>query len=47
VRAIELLALAAGWPDRWAFECALMLVAAGVTAAQAEEMFEHARRVVQ
>ena len=47
VRAIELLALAAGWPDRAAFECALMLVAAGVTAAEAERLFWDAARRVQ
>jgi hypothetical protein len=47
VRAIEALAMSAGWPTAEAFIVAMLLVGHGCTVVEAEAAFQHARRVVQ
>jgi hypothetical protein len=40
-------AIRSGWPTKDAFECAMLLLAAGVGAVEAEEMFLDCRRRIQ
>jgi hypothetical protein len=47
VNRIVAAAIAAGWEERDAFEASMLLVAAGVSATEAEVMFRDALRRVQ
>jgi hypothetical protein len=47
VHRIAIAAVEAGWSHEEGFIAAMMMLAAGVSAAEAEELFQHARRVVQ
>jgi hypothetical protein len=40
-------AVVAGWPHRAAFECAMLLVCHGTSAAEVEQMFRACRRWIQ